>query len=41
MRYSYNNIIIATNVIVLKFLSTQFVYVCAPQLTILSFFNIS
>ena len=35
--YSYNNIIIVINVIILEFLSAQFVYLGAPQLTILSF----
>ena len=33
--YSYNNIV--TNVVLLEFLSAQFVYPGAPQLTILSF----
>ena len=36
--YSYNNIIIET-VIILEFLSVQFVHSAAPQLTILPFFN--
>ena len=38
--YSYNNIIIiVTNIIMLEFLSAQFVSLGAPQITILSFFN--
>ena len=36
-RYSYNNIIIVTNVIILEFLSVRFVHPGAPQLTILIF----
>ena len=37
--YSYNNIIIVINVVILEFLSAQFIYLGAPQLTILSFLN--
>ena len=38
--YSYNNIfVIVTNVIMLEFLSAQFVSLGAPQISILSFFN--
>ena len=37
-RYSYNNIIVVTNVILLEFLSARFVHRGAPQLSILSFF---
>ena len=36
--YSYNNIIIVTNVIILEFLSAWFVYPGAQQLYFLSFF---
>ena len=36
-QYSYNNIIIVTNFIILEFLSSQFVYPGTEQLTILSF----
>ena len=37
--YSYNNIITVINVIILEFLSAQFVYIGAPQLNIFSFLN--
>ena len=36
-QYSYNNIIVVANVILLQFLSSRFVYPGAPQLTILYF----
>ena len=37
-RYSFNNIfIIVTNVMILVFLSAQFVHIGAPQQTVLSF----
>ena len=35
-RYSYNNIILVTNVMILELLSAWFVHPGAPQLTILS-----
>ena len=38
-RYSYNNIIIVANAIILKFLSARFVDPGALQLTIQSFLN--
>ena len=41
VQYSYNNIIVVANVIILQFLSSRFVYPGAPQLTILYFFNTS
>ena len=37
LRYSCNNVIVVTNVIVLEFLPDRFVHPGAPQLTILSF----
>ena len=37
-QYSYNNIIIVTNVTILEFLSAQFVHPDAPQLNIIYFF---
>ena len=37
LQYSYNDIIIITNVIILEFFSAQFVHPAALQLTILSF----
>ena len=40
-QYSCNNIIVATNVIILEFLSARFVRPGSLQLTILSFFNTS
>ena len=39
-QYSYNNIIIVTNVIILEFLSARFVHSDAPQLTILFFLTL-
>ena len=39
--YSYINIIIVTNVIILEFLSARFVHPGVPKLTILSHFNTS
>ena len=37
LRYSYNKIIIVSNVIILEFLSARFVHSGTPQLIILSF----
>ena len=37
--YSYNTIIVVSNIIILEFLSAQFVHPGALQLIILSFFN--
>ena len=38
LQYSYGNIIIVANIIILEFLSARFVHPGALQLTILSFF---
>ena len=37
LRYSYSNIIIVTNVILLEFLPARIVLLGAPQITVLSF----
>ena len=41
MRYSYNNIVTVTKVIILGVSSARFVHTGAPHLTMLSFFNTS
>ena len=41
LQYSYGNIIIVANIIMLEFFSVRFVHPGALQLTILSFFNMS
>ena len=39
LRYSYSNIIIVTNVILLEFLPARIVLLGAPQVTVLSFLS--
>ena len=38
LQYSYNNVIIVTNAVILEFLSARVVHPGGPQITILSFF---